>query len=421
MRNIVILCALLAAYLMPEVEAANWEVNQIPAPLGALPFGETVAVSRDGNTALIASPREACADKKPNCGAVRVYVREGQAWRLQQRLSASDAASGKRFGGNGFDDNTIALSADGNIAFIGRDPGSYGDPPGTGAVYVFLRNGGAWSEQQKLVRPDSSETGNDGFGRSVALSDSGDTAIIGDAVCFNNFNGSIFCSRSSSPKGAAYVFTRVEGHWVVQARLTDSRTDLGDTGFTRFGRAVAISGDGSTAVVGSPGSRSDLLEAYVFTKLKGQWREEAILSPADKSTAGGVFGNSVALSRSGDTVLVGANPAAYIFQQNGHHGNWREEAKLGSTITTKRMLGFSVDIDDDGRNAVVGDWHAEESSNMGTAFLFHREEDFKAHTAKWVPDRLLSKFSGVGSGVAISGDANTVLVGYGVYALHRQY
>ncbi len=402
MRNVVILSALLTASLVSQAEAANWEVNQIPAPLlGALPFGETVAVSRDGNTALIASPREACADGR-NCGAAYVYIREGQAWRLQARLSASDEKSDIRFGGNDFDDNTIALSADGNIAFVGIDPSALGK----GAIYVFLRNGEIWSEQQKLVRPDASETGTDGFGRSVALSDFGDTAIVGDAPSAFNFG--------SGPKGTAYVFTRVDDRWIAQARLTGSRTEHGNGRASAFGRAVAISGDGGTAVVGSPGYPTDLLEAYVFTEHKGQWREQAILNPADPATADS-FGHSIAISRSGETVVVGTpDGAAYIFQQNGHHGTWWEEAKLGSTITDKSRLGFSVDIDDTGRNAVVGDW------GSGTAFLFHREEDFKSRTAKWVPDRLLSKVGGVGSSVTISGDANTVLVGYGVYALHRQ-
>lgn len=401
MRNIVILCTLLAASLVPEAEAANWEVNQIPAPLGALPFGETVAVSRDGNTALIASPREACADGR-DCGAARVYIRQGAAWRLQARLSASDEKSGIRFGGNDYDDNTIALSANGNIAFVGIDPSALGK----GAVYVFLRKGEIWSEQQKLVRPDTSETGTDGFGRSVALSDSGDKAIVGDAPSFFDFG--------SGPKGTAYVFTRVDDHWEEQARLTGSRTEHSDRGVSAFGRAVAISGDGSTVAVGSPGYPTDLLEAYVFTEHKGQWREQAILNPADPATTSS-FGHSIAVSRSGKTVVVGTPyGAAYIFQQNGHLGSWREEAKLGSTITDKSRLGFSVDIDNAGRNAVVGDW------GEGTAFLFHREEDFKSRTAKWVPGRLLSKWGGVGSSVTISGDANTVLVGYGVYALHRQ-
>ena len=47
---------------------------------------------------------------------------------------------------------------------------------------MFVRHGQSWSEQQKLVRPDPSVTGYDGFGRSVALSDDGTTAIDDSAV-----------------------------------------------------------------------------------------------------------------------------------------------------------------------------------------------------------------------------------------------
>jgi FG-GAP repeat len=172
--------------------------------------------------------------------------------------------------------------------------------------------------------------------------------------------------------------------------------------------------------VGSPGFPTDLLETYLFTEHSGQWHEQAILNPADKTTAD-TFGHSVALSWSGETVIVGIPwGAAYIFQQHDEHGpKWEEEAKLGTNIAIQHpdfggALGFSVDIDDGGRNAVVGDWR------QGTTFLFRRTIDFKTRRVQWVPERLLSKGSSVGSSVAISGDANTVFVGYGVYELHRQ-
>jgi hypothetical protein len=362
---------------VPKAEAPGWGVFQISPQT----IGETVAVSRDGNTALIANPY-----KNAGAGAVYVYVRDGQAWRLQATLTPSDGAVG--FGGNEWDDNTIALSADGNIALIGINPNP------TGAVYAFVRDGELWREQQKLIRPDASETGTDGFGRSVASSDDGNTIVVGDAPFFFNFG--------SSPQGSAYVLKRVGDHWVSNAHLISS------TGNSAFGRSVAISGDGGKVAVGSP------RETYVFTAVGNeQWREQAILSPADKVTFG-EFGQSVALSQSGNTVVVGNSfGAAYIFQQQGNEGSWEEEAKLGSTITNKSWLGFSVDIDNAGVNAVVGDWA------QGTAFLFHRTTDSNG-LVQGVPQRVLAKEGGTGSSVAISGDANTIVVGYGVYVLSRQ-
>lgn len=397
-----ILSTALVGGLVLRAEAANWGVNQLQAPLGAYDFGESVALSRDGSTALIAAPYEACA-AGGGCGAAYVYVRDGQTWSLQARLVPSDVAPGMNFGGDQWDDNTVALSANGSVALIGINPGpSYA--PSTGAVYVFVRDPSGWHEQQKLVRPDASDTGTDGFGRSVASSDDGNTIVVGDAP-FLFFFG-------YGPKASAYVFNRVKDQWVSNAHLIGSRTEQN---LSAFGRSVAIAGDGHTVVVGSPGDRTDLFETYVFTQVDHQgWREQAILSPADKVTAGG-FGNSVAVSQSGGTVVVGMHyGAAYIFEQHGMSGGWQEEAKIGSTVASKAAFGFSVDIDASGQTAVVGDWAA------GTAFLFHRSDPDWQGGVRWVPELLLSKEGGVGSSVAIAGNARTVLVGYGVYVTTKQ-
>ncbi len=388
MINRFILSTLLVVSFFAKTEAANWDLKQIPAPPGASRFGESVTISRDGNTGLIAAPRENCTATISRCGAAYVYVRDGASWRLQARLAASDAAGGREFGGDEFDDHTIALSADGHTALIGINPINQG------AVYVFVRNGESWSEQQKLVRPDPSVTGKNGFGRSVALSDDGKTAVIGDA-------GSAFSSSNVGP-GSAYVLSRVGDHWAVQAHLTRS-----PSASRLFGHAVDISGDGGTVAVGSP------TEAFVFKKRNGQWSEQAILTAADKAVHyydDRSLDQALALSWSGETVLIDR----YIFHRDSRLGVWREEAKLGANITDQSRFGFSVDMDSAGQNALVGDW------GRGTVFLFHRDSDSTRGIVKWVPQRVLAKGGGVGSSVAISGDANTILVGYGVYDLRRQ-
>lgn len=390
MINRFILSTLLVISFFTKTEAATWDAQQIPPPPGAFRFGESVTISRDGNTGLIAAPSENCTATVFACGAAYVYVRDGASWRLQARLAASDAAGGMEFGGDEFDDHTIALSADGHTALIGINPINQG------AVYVFVRNGESWSQQQKLVRPDPSVTGKNGFGRSVALSDDGKTAVIGDA-------GSAFSSSNVGP-GSAYVLARVGDHWEVQAHVTRSTTAS-----RLFGHAVDVSGDGGTVAVGSP------TEAFVFKKRNGQWSEQAILTAADKVvdlnfSSDPSFAQALALSWSGETVLVDR----YIFHRDSRRGIWQEEAKLGANITDQSRFGFTVDMDSAGQNVVVGDW------GKGTVFLFHRDPDLTRGIVKWVPQRVLAKGGGVGSSVAISGDAKTILVGYGVYDLRRQ-
>jgi hypothetical protein len=87
----------------------------------------------------------------------------------------------------------VALSSDGNTAIVGGS--SDGDD--VGAAWIFVRSGGAWTQQAKLVAGDA--VGNAWQGTSVALSSDGNTAIIGGPA-------------DNTYAGAAWVFTRSAPH-----------------------------------------------------------------------------------------------------------------------------------------------------------------------------------------------------------------
>src|SRR5579859_5976323 len=140
---------------------------------------------------------------------------------------------------------------------------------------------------------------------------------------------------SNSLQGAAYVFTATEGSWSQQAELT-----AGDGAFNaQFGNAVSLSGDGSTALIGSVnkkvGSHTSQGTAYIFTSSAGTWSQQAELTASD-GVSGDNFGYAVALSNDGSTVLIGAfnkavngnsgQGAAYVFTANG--GGWSQQAEL---------------------------------------------------------------------------------------------
>jgi hypothetical protein len=91
--------------------------------------GQSVALSSDGNTALIGGER-----------ANWVYTRSGSTWTQQATLS--DATKYAEFG------RSVALSGDGNTALIGGP----GDNKGVGATWVFTRSGSTWTQQgEKLT------------------------------------------------------------------------------------------------------------------------------------------------------------------------------------------------------------------------------------------------------------------------------
>src|SRR6266853_1474212 len=155
---------------------------------------------------------------------------------------------------------SVALSADGETAIVGGAT----DNSQVGAVWVYTRRHGVWTQQgNKLVGVGS--VGNAEQGWSVALSADGDTAIVGG---FADSNGN----------GAAWVFTRSRGVWTQQG---DKLVGSGAVGHPAQGRSVALSADGNTAIVGGP---TDLFPdpfrgglrgaAWVFTRSGGVWAQQ---------------------------------------------------------------------------------------------------------------------------------------------------
>jgi hypothetical protein len=99
---------------------------------------------------------------------------------------------------------SVALSADGNTAI----EGGYLDSQGPGAVWVFTRSNGVWTQQgSKLVATDA--VGNAHVGYSVALSADGNTAIVGGR------DG----STGQDWTGASWVYTRSNGVWTQQGGM----------------------------------------------------------------------------------------------------------------------------------------------------------------------------------------------------------
>jgi hypothetical protein len=84
--------------------------------------------------------------------------------------------------------SSVALSADGNTAL--------GGGPGGGAAWVFTRSGSGWTQQgSQLV--GTGAVGSSGQGSGVALSGTGNTALVGGFVD-NNKTGAAWAFISAS-------------------------------------------------------------------------------------------------------------------------------------------------------------------------------------------------------------------------------
>ncbi len=268
-----------AAYVFTRSGGSWMQEAQLAAADGAVHgfFGRSVSLS--GDAALIGATGQAAGGEE-SAGAAYVFTRSGAVWTQQQRLAASDPATGAQFG------SSVAISGD--TALVGAPFHEAEGAAYVGAAYVFTRSGGVWTQQQTLTASDPAA--HDQFGGAVSVF--GDTALVG---AINHDSG------GTENAGAAYVFTRSAGAWTQQATLVAADGAAQDG----FGSAVALSGE--RALVGAcfrgTAGMQNAGAAYVFTRSAGAWTQQATLAAAD-GAAKDWFGFSVAIS--GETALVGA-------------------------------------------------------------------------------------------------------------------
>jgi hypothetical protein len=311
--------------------------------LGTGYFGNAVALSADGNTALVGAPYDG------NTGAVWVFTRSGSTWSPQ---------SGKLLGagenGEGAFGASVALSADGNTALIGAPYDGI-----AGAAWVFTRSGSAWTQQgEKLTAAGA--VGEAQFGSSVTLSADGNTALVGGPY--------------DSKTGAAWAFARSGSSWAQQGeKLLGPGTGGEEAG---FGTGVALSGDGNSALIGAPYS-AGAGAAWLFARAGGTFVAQGEkLAGAGESGEGG-FGASVALSADAGTALIGGpydakTGAAWVFARSGAGAAWTQQGEklIGVGENGEGAFGSSTALSADGTFALVG--APDDNSQSGSSWAFGR-------------------------------------------------
>ena len=272
-------------------------------------FGPTVvAASSDGSTLVLGDP--VVSTVRTDGGAAFVITKPSADWgelnpEVVGILLPPEPSERKESVGVDYVDisgsfgQSVAVSGYGRVVVIGV--------PDAGAVYVFIRPETGWNGEVDAITllPGVDESSR-GFGESVAVSSDGRFILAG-------FRSRV--ERSSM----AYVFTMPAGGWSESAGLARLTTL---DGYQRYGRemSASISLDGSTVVLGVP----DLEAVYVFDRPGSEWadvRDTARLVASDRDWDDR-FGQSVAVSSGGGTVVVGSpewdsyseqEGAAYLF------------------------------------------------------------------------------------------------------------
>lgn len=275
-----------------------------------------------------------------SAGAVYVYVLDGGTWTQQAKLIANDPEAVSALGID------VAISGDTLVAGASSSE-----------AYVFVRSGTTWSQQAKLAASDETQN----FGRDVAIS--GDRILIGASAD----------DQGGGNAGAVYVFQRSGTSWTEQTKLLAWDATNGDY----FGSAVRL--DGDTAIISAPGDDvgvfPDVGSAYIWVYNGTGWTQQEKLTVSSGETADWV-GSEVDVS--GDFAVVGASGdddagdeagAAYIFQRIGT--NWTEQTKLiASDTQAGDHFGESVAIS--GNRIVIGAADNVRSNGFwsGAAYVF---------------------------------------------------
>jgi hypothetical protein len=364
-------------------------------------LGFSVSMSADGQTALVGAPAD-----DGYVGAAWVWTRSGGKWMQQggpltpSEPGSEDESCEEEAGGSSSEEGpecgfgrAVALSADGNTALIGAPR----ENKQQGAAWVFTRVGGVWSLPVELT--GTGETLRGRFGRAVALSADGSTAIVS-------------APGDEAGHGRVWAFKRSGSNWSQQG---SSFVGAGTVGEAHFGSSLALAGNGETALIGAPGDSEHLGAAWVFTRTGEEWSEQGSKLTGSGAEVEAHFGASVALSGDGTTALVGARDqaegkgAVWVLSSTGF-GFAPQGTPLTGNGEAGEEFGYSVALSGDGSSALIGAPH--DHSARGAAWLFDR-----SGTAWSTSPKLLEGGAGelgkawFGASVSLSGDARSALVG----------
>lgn len=334
--------------------ANNWVYEaSIVAPDNSLgdQFGYSVAISGD---TIVVGAYFANNTGATDSGAAYVFVYNGANWVAQEKLSSPDAFQGDRCGESvSISGETIAIGCRG-------DDVTHDDQ---GSVYIWVRNGGVWTMQQKLVASDGAYS--DYLGLSVSLRSS---TLIAGAPAKDSIAG--------TGVGAAYVFSRSGTVWTQQAKLT--ATDGEQADYFGYSVDLSLSVTGSTAVIGSRlddiAGNENVGSAYVFSRPSaGIWTQTQKLTFPD----GGVtqtFGSRVAISPTSlERIVVTAQETAaakaVVYQRVDSVWTIAQVINKPSP-TTNSNFGCSLDLSGD--TMVVGAFNEPNpgANQSGAAYFY---------------------------------------------------
>jgi len=278
-----------------------------------------------------------------------------------QKVVASDGQPREYFG------SSVAVSGD--MAVIGAPFATVNGHEAQGAVYIFKRVGGIWTQTQKLVASDGATF--DEFGQAIALLDS---KILVITAPLAKVNGHTWA-------GAVYVFNLVGGTWVEKQKLAAADGTTNGT----FGKSIAL--NGSYMLIGAGGASTAgvhiLGSVYVFnfvgSSTGGAWSQTQRIAAHDPNDDTAFFGSTVTISAG--TALVGAYASTvagnlgqglvYVYKLIGR--SWGLAGKIIASDGAVRD-NFGVSLALQAKTAFIGAPGAAINGNISQGAVYRFEE-----------------------------------------------
>ena len=324
-------------------------------------FGDSVALSADGNILAVGAPR--FSNER---GMVSVYVRTqdaggGTSW-TQRGDDLTGVSQNILFG------DAIALSSDGTVLAVGTSKYTANGNSQAGGVWVYMWQVSTSSWVQRgSPSPLMISAANVRFGATVALSNDASVLAVGGR-------------QHSNGRGVVRVYTFASDGWEQRG------TDLtGDSNGANFGTRVRLSADGLTLAVGAykedsaTNDQAGAVRAYTWNAVASAHVLKG--TPIYGAFRMANYGTSVDLSSDGTVLAAGAPGNGGSLKGTVRVYEWASVAgasvawvQRGSEIEgagNDDKFGWSAALSSDGTRLVVGARKADGgTTDTGSVSLF---------------------------------------------------
>ncbi|MEZ5967164.1 MAG: hypothetical protein R3F56_25235 [Planctomycetota bacterium] len=346
-RSFVLSSLCLTALASAQVQEGKLEPSGAPTFAN---FGSSI--SSDADVVVVGAPWTRINGLN-YAGAAHIYRKSGTTWSEEVRLTRPSPEIHDNFG--------AGVAIHGDVAVVGAPDLPVSSFTGRGAVYVYRRVTGTWTEEAHLIGSDAGV--DSAFGRAVAFD--GQTILVSSYRLGNE---------------KVYVFERVGTTWTQVASFAAPQP------FVRFGFDMQVRGD--TALVGAEwqtvNGKTHAGAVHVLRRTGGVWGVEAVLTdpaPEDQTRLGssvGFDGTRAVLGAPGDVVRGVDTGSVSLFVRSGT--TWTFERRLDSPVPQRgAAFGTGVGIAGD---LVVVSAPRQDFPDAGIGVVF----PFRWNGSTWVSE-----------------------------------